>query len=86
MDYFGSGDPEYYLNGHYIPWHSSEGNPKDENIGWLAVSAHILQGALGAPVNGFYRNPADEYRWLENPYSPTDRVGTSIFIYNLGKD
>lgn len=83
VDYFGGGDPSYYLDGQFIPWWSAKGSPKDEGIGWLAVSVNTLQGALTRPTADFYKNPADEYRWLENPYGFVDRAGTSIFIYKL---
>ena len=83
LDYFGGGDPDYYLKEQFIPWWSAKGNPKDEGIEWLAISANTLQGALAAPTADFYKNPADEYRWLENPYGFIDRAGTAIFIYKL---
>jgi 4-amino-4-deoxy-L-arabinose transferase-like glycosyltransferase len=83
VDYFGGGDPAYYLGGQFVPWWSAKGSPADEDINWLAISANTLQGALATPVAGFYKNPADEYRWLENPYGFIDRAGTSIFIYRL---
>lgn len=83
VDYFGGGDPSYYLSEQFIPWWSAKGNPKDEGIEWLAISANTIQGALANPTEGFYKNPADEYRWLENPYGFIDRAGTSIFIYKL---
>ena len=83
VDYFGGGDPAYYLKNQFLPWWSAKGNPKDDGIEWLAISANTLQGALAIPVADFYKNPADEYRWLENPYGFIDRAGTSIFIYKL---
>ncbi|NCN53163.1 hypothetical protein GW950_01725 [Candidatus Wolfebacteria bacterium] len=86
IDYFGGGSPKYYLGYQAEPWWSSRGNPLDEGIEWLAVSVNSIQGAaLATPVNGFYRNPADEYRWLQNPANPTDRAGTSIFLYRLSE-
>lgn len=83
VDYFGGGSPKYYLGEQFEPWWSGRGNPKDEGIEWLALSVNTLQGAKGIPVADFYRNPADEYLWLEKPYNPTDRAGTAIFIYKL---
>ncbi|MBI3046632.1 MAG: glycosyltransferase family 39 protein [Candidatus Harrisonbacteria bacterium] len=83
VDYFGGGDPNYYLGEQFVPWWSAKGSPKDEGIGWLAISVNTLQGALAKPAADFYRNPTDEYRWLENPYGFVDRAGTSIFIYKL---
>ncbi len=83
VDYFGGGDPAYYLGDRFVPWWSAKGSPKDEGINWLAVSVNTLQGARGIPAPDFSRNPVDEYIWLENPYQPADRAGTSIFIYRL---
>ena len=83
VDYFGGGDPTYYLEERFVPWWSAKNNPKDEGINWLAISANTLQGALARPAADFYKNPADEYRWLENPYGFVGRAGTSIFIYRL---
>ncbi|MBI4991899.1 MAG: glycosyltransferase family 39 protein [Candidatus Harrisonbacteria bacterium] len=84
VDYFGGGDPAYYLGDQFVPWWSAKGSsPKDEGINWLAISANVLQGALATPILDFQKNPADEYRWLENPYGFIDRAGTSIFIYRL---
>lgn len=83
VDYFGGGDVKYYLGDQAEPWQSTKGNPKDEGINWLAISANILVEALTEPISGFYKNPADKYLWLENPYSFIDRAGVSIFIYKL---
>ncbi len=83
VDYFGGGDPAYYLGGRFVPWWSSKGSPKDEGISWIAVSANTFQGARGIPVSYFSRNPVDEYIWLDDVYSPSAKAGTSIFIYKL---
>lgn len=80
VDYFGGGDPAYYLGDRFVPWHSAKGNPKDEGIGWLAVSVNSLQSARGIPAVDFQRNPVDEYIWLENPYQPADRALSLIHI------
>jgi len=83
VDYFGGGNPKYYLGSQFEPWWSARGNPKDEKIEWLAISVNTLQGAFARLTPDFYRNPTDEYRWLQNYNKPTDRAGTSIFIYRL---
>ncbi|MDO8430167.1 MAG: glycosyltransferase family 39 protein [bacterium] len=83
VDYFGGGDPEYYLGKQFISWESAKGSPKDDKIQWLAISINTLQGALAKTAPDFYRNPANEYLWLENPYNPADKAGTSIFLYKL---
>ncbi len=83
VDYFGGGDPDYYLGDKFVPWWSAKGSPKDEGINWLAVSVNTLQGARGIPAQDFFRNPVDEYIWLGDIYSPADKAGTAIFIYKL---
>ncbi len=84
VDYFGGGNPKYYLGAEKVEyWQSAKDNPKYYGIDWLAVSINNLQNALGELHPGQLRNPEDEYRWLENPYEPYARAGTSIFIYKL---
>jgi 4-amino-4-deoxy-L-arabinose transferase-like glycosyltransferase len=78
LDYFGGGDPNYYLGTKFEPWWSAKGKPK----GWFAVSLNTLQGAWAKPVKGFVKKNEDDYNWLkgENPFA---RAGTSIFIYRF---
>jgi len=84
IDYFGAGNPKYYLGEDMVEyWWSARGNPLNEDIKWLAVSINGVQGAKGRPAPGFIRKPEDEYRWLAEPYKPYARAGTSIFIYKL---
>lgn len=83
VDYFGGGNLKYYFGDKAEDWRSALGNPAEEGIEWLAVSVNTLQGALGKTAPGFIRQSEDEYRWLKNPYQPTGRAGTSIFIYKL---
>ncbi len=93
VDYFGGGNPQYYLNDKVEYWWSSKGNPKEMGVEWLAVSVNTLQGAFGRLYPGHQRSPNDEYRWLRDLRSqptafgevplPDFRVGTSIFVYHL---
>lgn len=94
VDYFGGGDPKYYLGEKVVNWQPSKGNPSaNENIRWLAVSINTLQGAIQKLTPGQTRNPQDEYGWLTtirppapgfgNIPKPDFKVGTSIFIYKL---
>lgn len=83
IDYFGGGNIEYYFGDRAEGWWSARGNPLNEDIKWLAVSANTIQGAKGALAKGFTRKPEDEYRWLTEPYKFYTRAGTSIFIYKL---
>ena len=86
VDYFGGGNPKYYLKNKAVYWWSAKGNPKEEGIEYLAVSINTLQGAFGKLHPGQFRKPEDEYQWLKalkNPYQPDFKAGTSIFIYKL---
>lgn len=91
VDYFGGGNPKYYLGQKYESWSSSKGNPKNQGIEWLAVSINTIQGAIANLHPGQGRNPQDEYKWLQNlrpkingkTPAPDYRAGTSIFIYHL---
>ncbi len=94
VDYFGGGDPKYYLGENVAEyWWSARGNPRDIGIEWLAVSINTLQGALGKITSDLERKPEDEYRWLQELRpppaglgqvpTPDFRAGTSIFIYHL---
>lgn len=93
IDYFGGGNPKYYLGDRAEYWWSSRGNPSYYGIKWLAVSVNTLQGAIAKPHYGYQRNINDEYKWLQEwrnfQYKdkevpkPDYRAGTSIFIYKL---
>ena len=77
VDYFGGGDPEYYLKEKY-----EKLDPKEGSVpGWLAISANQLQRGVGNPAPGF-DEAAGYYKWL-NQYKPIVRAGTSIFIYHI---
>jgi hypothetical protein len=80
IDYFGGGNPAYYLEGQYIPWWSSKGKPPNET--WLAVSATFLENARAKPVKGFVKKAEDSYPWLANK-KPFTRAGSSIFIFKF---
>ncbi|MBI2013122.1 MAG: glycosyltransferase family 39 protein [Candidatus Colwellbacteria bacterium] len=64
VDYFGGGNPTYYLTGKAVSWQSAKGNPKESGVRWLAVSVGFLQNAKGELHPGQARNPQDEYRWI----------------------
>ena len=93
VDYFGGGNPNYYMWPKEVDWTSSKGNITDKGISWLAVSINTLQNAIQPLAPGQERNPEDEYRWLTDLRSrghglgevpaPDYRAGTSIFIYKL---
>jgi hypothetical protein len=102
IDYFGGGNPYYYLDGKggkEADWSSSQGNPADQGIHWLAVSLNTLEIATQPLEPGQTRNASDSYSWLvqlKTPASanamageagnvppPDFRIGTSIFVYHL---
>ncbi len=93
VDYFGGGNPHYYLGNKEVDWSSSKGNPADQGIHWLAISVNTLEGAIQPLAPNQTRNASDTYSWLmalRPPASgmgsvpaPDFRAGTSIFIYHL---
>jgi len=80
LDYFGGGDPRYYLKDRFEPWWSSRGKPNDGE--WLAVSVNSLQGAMAKPVKGFNIKPEDTYWWLKDQ-KPVYHPVPSILIYKF---
>jgi hypothetical protein len=88
IDYFGGGNPKYYLKDKAEIWWSAKGSPAqiinpEKRIHWLAVSINTLNNAKGKTNPNYKRNKEDEYIWLENFNQPFARAGTSIFIYKL---
>ncbi|MBI2465774.1 MAG: glycosyltransferase family 39 protein [Candidatus Sungbacteria bacterium] len=78
LDYFGGGNPQYYLGGKY---EKLEANNISQRHGWLAVSATLLQGGRAIATKGFDQNTT-YYRWLDK-YEPIAKIGYSIFVYRL---
>jgi hypothetical protein len=86
VDYFGGGNPKYYIGEDKADyWWSSKGNPADSGMKWFALSVNTLQQAKARPAEGFDRKDEDTYPWLQNPYEPYARIGTSIFVYKLAE-
>jgi hypothetical protein len=93
IDYFGGGNPQYYLGSKAIGWSSAQGNPSAQGIHWLAVSVNTLEGAIQPLAPGQSRNASDTYSWLTalrppqpgmgNVPTPDYRIGTSLFVYHL---
>lgn len=79
VDYFGGGDPNYYLKDKYIPYNPTKSKNKPK--GWFAVSVNRLQAGRGDPVQSFSQ-PTGYYKWLDQ-YHPVTRAGNSIFIYYI---
>ncbi len=87
VKYFGAGDLSAYVGPEAIQWESRNGDPREHDIHWLAVSVNELQNStkpwLGSTDP---RNDEDKYLWLQNILDiskPYARAGTSIFIYRL---
>lgn len=81
VDYFGGGNPAYYLGDKYVQWWDSK-RPIEK--GWYAVSTNFFQGSIHETrlkPDGTMRKPDDEsWRWALE-YEPKYQVGTSILIY-----
>jgi hypothetical protein len=75
VDYFGGGDPKYYLGDKEVNWGSSKGNPADQGIHWIAISVNQLQGAIEPLAPGQNRNPQDDYSWLVQLRPPSSSTG-----------
>jgi 4-amino-4-deoxy-L-arabinose transferase-like glycosyltransferase len=81
LDYFGGGNPKYYLGQKYESWWGQR-NPKELPKGsYLAVSVTALQGGKGLPVKGFDL-PTGYYLWLDK-YKPVAKIGYSIFVFHI---
>ncbi len=81
LDYFGGGNPKYYLGEKYEGWWGQR-NPKELSKGsFLAISATSLQGGKGLPAKGFDQ-PWGYYLWLEGK-KPFAKIGYSIFVYYI---
>ena len=81
VDYFGGGNPEYYLKEKYMPWNNRHSANQLQESNYLAVSVNCLQGGRAEPVKGF-EQPSSYYRWLDE-YQPVAKIGYSIFIYKI---
>ncbi|NTW27064.1 MAG: hypothetical protein HGA36_01945 [Candidatus Moranbacteria bacterium] len=79
VDYFGGGNPEYYLGDKYISgWDSKRPIEK----GWYAISANSLQISIFDKVN---KTPENNYAWT-NKFKPVTMIGNSILIYYVPTD
>lgn len=87
VKYFGAGDLNAYIGPGAIQWESRNGDPREHDIHWLAVSINELQNSTKPWLDSNDpRNDEDRYLWLQNMLDinkPYARAGTSIFIYKL---
>jgi len=78
VDYFGGGNPKYYLGNKEVNWWSAQGNPADQNIHWLAVSVNTLELAIQPLEAGQSRSASSSYEWLTALRPPSDATGTLL--------
>jgi hypothetical protein len=64
VDYFGGGNPKYYLGDKEVNWWSAQGNPANQGIHWLAVSVNTLELAIQPLKPGQSRDASSTYSWL----------------------
>jgi len=83
LDYFGGGNPKYYLGEKYESWWGQRDPKELPKRSYLAVSATSLQGGKGRPGKGFDQ-PTGYYLWLEK-YKPITKIGYSIFVFQIEK-
>lgn len=76
VDYFGGGNPHYYLGNKEVNWQSSKGNPADAGIHWFAVSLNTLQSAIQPLAPGQTRDASNTYSWLTALRPVADATGT----------
>ena len=76
VDYFGGGNPEYYLGNKYVSWWDSK---RPIEPGWYAISANSLQVSIYNTTDKTFEN---NYAWTLQ-FKPVDMIGNSIFIYNI---
>jgi hypothetical protein len=74
VDYFGGGNPEFYLGEKYVSWWDSK---RPVEAGWYAISVNSLQVSIYDKVN---KTSETNYSWTNN-YKPVTMIGNSIMIY-----
>lgn len=77
LNYFGGGNPKYYLGDTFIDWWDSK---RPIESGWYAVSTNHLQGSIYDKT----KKDDDTWRWITS-YKPVHQVGTSILIYYISE-
>jgi hypothetical protein len=88
VDYFGGGNPRYYLGAKEINWSSAQGNPAENStnktyessesypdVHWLAISVNTLEVATQPLAPGQTRNASDTYSWLTALRPPAPGMG-----------
>jgi hypothetical protein len=91
VNYFGGGNPQYYLGDKEVDWWSAKGSPIQDGIHYFAISIDNLENSISPTLPGINIKPQDTYSWLKDDNrkmigsvpQPDYRAGTSIFIYKL---
>jgi len=81
IDYFGGGDPQYYLGDKAELWSSQKGRP----LGWFAISASTYTQATAKWANGSKKGQVVDqtyYDALANQ-KPKAVIGGSILVFEL---
>jgi hypothetical protein len=78
VDYFGGGNPKYYLGDKEVNWSSEQGNPVDSGIHWLAVSVNTLELATQPLEAGQSRSASSTYSWLTALRPIANATGTLL--------
>lgn len=81
LDYFGGGNPEYYLKEKYAPWWGKRDFSEIPKGSYLAVSVNQLQGGRAIPGKNF-KDDSSYYFWLDRQ-KLIAKIGYSIFIYRI---
>ena len=83
LDYFGGGDPDYYIGkDRYAVWKPSWKIEDFPRGNYLAVSVNQMQGQRAKALPD-YKDPTDEYQWLDQYEPPVAKIGYSIFVYYI---
>lgn len=76
VDYFGGGNPGYYLGEKYISWWDAK---RPIEAGWYAISANSLQVSI---YNKDGKTAENNYSWTKD-LTPVTMIGNSIIIYDV---
>lgn len=75
VDYFGGGNPEFYLKDKYISWWDSK---RPIEAGWYAISTNSLQTS----IYDKRKDAENNYAWTKQ-YQPVAMIGNSILIFQV---
>lgn len=82
LDYFGGGDPQYYLGDRYVAWDSNKDHTQIPIGSYFAISTNQMMGQRAKAING-YDQSTNKYDWLDAYEPPIAKIGYSIFVYRI---